>query len=189
MFDAPQKVAALMRDFESPWMIAGGWALDLYLGRETRPHADVEIAVWRRDQLALQQHFAGYTMKKAAGGELSDWPRGESLKLPVHEIHLFERGGEKAVLEILLNETDGRNWLYRRNPAVAKPLAEVRLDACDGLGFLCPEIVLLYKSKAPRPQDEADFSAAVERLGASRRDWLKRALAMCDKRHRWLERL
>ncbi len=189
MFEAPKKAAALMRGFEAPWMIAGGWAIDLFLERETRPHADVEIAVFRRDQLALQARFSGLKMKKAGGGALVDWPRGQFLDLPAHEIHLFEGPAETPVLEVLLNETDGENWLYRRNAAVTKPLGEIRRAAGANLFFLCPEIVLLYKSKAPRERDETDFAAALPRLDRSSRVWLEHALSVCHENHPWLARL
>ena len=29
------------------WAVAGGWAIDLFLGCVTRQHADTDIAVWR----------------------------------------------------------------------------------------------------------------------------------------------
>jgi putative ABC transport system permease protein len=40
-----------------PWFVAGGWALDLFLGRVTRPHHDVDIALFREDQRQLRSHF------------------------------------------------------------------------------------------------------------------------------------
>ncbi|HYR11212.1 MAG TPA: hypothetical protein VEQ60_25755 [Longimicrobium sp.] len=32
-------VTAALRDLDAPWAVAGGWALDLALGRVTRAHA------------------------------------------------------------------------------------------------------------------------------------------------------
>jgi hypothetical protein len=40
------QIAALMQRFERPSCIAGGWAIDLFLGRMTRPHKDIEIAIF-----------------------------------------------------------------------------------------------------------------------------------------------
>ncbi|MCL4541605.1 MAG: hypothetical protein M1396_04620 [Chloroflexi bacterium] len=50
LFTAVRPVATLLTDFDRPWFIAGGWAIDLFLGRQTRAHKDVEIAVLRQDQ-------------------------------------------------------------------------------------------------------------------------------------------
>ena len=43
----------LMTDFEGSWCIAGGWAIDLYLDKETRTHGDIEVLVFREDQEIL----------------------------------------------------------------------------------------------------------------------------------------
>lgn len=42
---APLSVAGMrsvMAGFPAPWWIAGGWAVDLSLGRQTRPHGDID---------------------------------------------------------------------------------------------------------------------------------------------------
>ena len=36
-----------------PWWIAGGWAIDVYLGRQTREHADIDVSVLRADHRKL----------------------------------------------------------------------------------------------------------------------------------------
>ena len=60
----PRQVCALLRAFDRPWWVAGGWAVDLFLGRRTRPHKDIEIALYRHDQSALQEHLAGWSLRK-----------------------------------------------------------------------------------------------------------------------------
>jgi hypothetical protein len=55
--------------------------------------------------------------------------------------------------------------------------------------FLCPEVVLLYKSKNPRPKDEQDFQAVVKYLDAEQKEWLKGAIKVCDSKHLWLRSL
>jgi hypothetical protein len=57
-----------MKDFGRPWAIAGGWALDLYFGFETRPHADVDIAILRPDQPKLAAQVAGSQVFKVVAG-------------------------------------------------------------------------------------------------------------------------
>ncbi|MBC7083160.1 MAG: hypothetical protein H5T95_06665 [Firmicutes bacterium] len=84
--------------------------LDLYLGKETRPHEDIEIVVFRRDQSALRGYLIGWSFQKAIPGEkrLEPWSEGELLGPPIHEVHrtdgeheleiLFEEGGVGSVL-------------------------------------------------------------------------------------------
>jgi hypothetical protein len=189
MFDVPQKIRSLMRDFKPDWFIAGGWAIDLYLEKETRHHEDIEIAIFRRDQIALQNYFDGWILKKSVNGRLTVWNRGERLESPIHEIHCFNKTAEPQFFEILLNEIDGDEWLFRRNVKVTKPLPELSLTSNLGMKFLHPEVVLLYKSKNPRLKDEQDFKVVAERLDVESKEWLENALTIYYSEHHWLQRL
>lgn len=189
MFETPLKVWSLMRDFKPDWFIAGGWAIDLFLEKETRQHEDIEIAIFRPDQIALQKHLDGWVLKKAVNGTLPDWNPEEHLELPIHAIHCFNETVEPRFLEVLLNETGGGEWLFRRNVKITKPLSKLSQTSNSGVKFLRPEVVLLYKSKRPRLKDEQDFEAVAERLDVESKEWLKNALAICYSEHHWLERL
>ncbi len=181
-------VAAVMAGFNAPWFIAGGWAIDLYLARVTRPHNDVEIAVLRKDQSVLYAHFNGWLRQKIVAGERVPW-QGEELQLPIHEIHCFNGAAEPQQLEVLLNEAENDAWVFRRNQAVRRPLRRSYFTTAAGLRVLSPEIVLLYKSKQPRRKDEQDFAAVVGQLAAEQRAWLHAALVTCDAKHVWLASL
>ena len=189
MFDVPLQVQFLMRDFKPQWFVAGGWAIDLYLEKVTRQHDDIEIAIFRQDQSALQNYLDDWTLKKVVNGELSDWQRGERLELPIFEIHCFNKSSEPQFLEVLFDQTNSDEWLFRRNEKVIKPLSELFLTSNSGIKFLRPEVVLLYKSKNPRSKDEQDFEAVAKRLDAESKQWLKNALAVCCAEHHWLQRL
>jgi len=187
-FDLPLKVAALMRNFKPLWFIAGGWAIDLYLGRVTRPHADLEIAIFRRDQFALRAHLSDWQWQKVFKGELTLW-QGERLAWPVHELYASNERAAPPRLEVLLNEAQRDQWVFRRNEEITRPIANCYRATPFGINALAPEIVLLYKSQAPRAQDEADFAATIAHLDAEQRAWLRAAIATCNAGHRWLHRL
>jgi hypothetical protein len=189
MFSLPQKIAALMQNFQSDWFIAGGWAIDLYLGEISRPHDDIEIAVFRRDQIALQNYLNDWFLQKINHSEPSIWNRNEFLELPVHEIHCFYENGDPQNFEVLLNESNAENWIYRRNKRVTKLLTKLCLTTDSGIKFLRSEIVLLYKSKNPRAKDEQDFESVVKRLDVEGKKWLSNALEICDSKHHWLQKL
>ncbi|HEX8904043.1 MAG TPA: hypothetical protein VF771_04335, partial [Longimicrobiaceae bacterium] len=182
-------VVEAMRGCPAPWAVAGGWALDVFLGRQTRVHADVDVAVFRHDQRAVREHFRGWEMRKVVDGELAPWEAGEWLALPVHEVHARRAAGDRSTVELLLNERAGDRWLFRRDPSISLPLERTILRDADGIPFLVPEIVLLYKSKDPREHDERDLAGVVERLGDERRGWLRDALRITRPGHPWLARL
>ena len=182
----PEIVQSLMCGFKPNWFIAGGWAIDLFLGRQTREHSDIEIAIFRQDQIALQNYLSDWNLQIAGSGKLSEWKKGEYLELPLHAIHCFNESAELSFLEVLLNECENGVWQFRRNRKITKPIPELYLTSDSGIRFLCPEVILLYKSKAPREKDEQDFSIVLGHLSKESKKWLKNALAVCYLKHRWL---
>lgn len=190
-FRLPVAVAALMRGYPRSWYIAGGWAIDLYLNRRTREHDDIEVATLRGDQQELRSHLADWEFRKAlpGGRGLEHWEAGEWLEPPVHEIHARRQVGEPTSLEILLNETEGDVWKYRRNPAVTRDLTDIGITSRHNIPFLRPEIVLLYKAKVPRATDGEDLHNVLESLEPGARSWLRRAVGICHPDHPWLGEL
>ena len=180
-------VAARMAGFGAPWCVGGGWAADLYLGRQTREHADVDVVLLRGDQHRLHAHFAGWRFQQVFRGEFRDWRPGERLDPPVHEIHA--RAPDGTALEFLLNDHAGDVWIYRRDPALRCPLREVIRTSGIGVPILCTAVVLLYKSRAPRPADEHDFRHLHPVLPAAQRRWLHDALVRTHPGHPWIEPL
>ena len=85
--DVVRLIRPLMDGFPGPWCVAGGWALDLFLGRVTRSHADVELAIFRQDQALLHRHFSTWELEKIVNGQRHVWSEAQRLELPVHEIH------------------------------------------------------------------------------------------------------
>ena len=123
-FPVPLQIRDLLQGFTRPWWVAGGWAVDLFLGYCTRPHKDIEkdieIALFRHDQSALQAYLSTWRLQKVADGRRQHWPPGERLELPIHEIHGHGRGGR--TLEILLNEHHDGRWSFRRDPRITRPM-------------------------------------------------------------------
>ncbi len=177
-------VAARMSGFGAPWCVGGGWAADLYVGRQTREHADVDLVILRGDQHRLHAHFRDWRFQRVLHGEFTDWKPGQQIDPPVHEIHA--RSPDGFALEFLLNDHAADEWIYRRDPAVRCPLREVIVTSAADVPVLCPAVVLLYKSKAPRPADEHDFHHLHPALPAPQRRWLRDALSRADSAHPWI---
>ena len=54
----PEELSQRLRQVSRPWSVVGGWALDLWLGRQTRDHGDLEFTVLRDDFLLFRQALA-----------------------------------------------------------------------------------------------------------------------------------
>ncbi len=186
------RVVEELHDFPYPWHICGGWALDMFLGRVTRVHHDVDVEVSRADQLALQQYMTTRSWKMVTPFEerLQPWPMHMRLEMPRHQVHAHRRG---AFIDFLLADLDGGVWRYRREPSIIRDMSRVGLRSTEQIPFLAPELVLLYKSKTTsgkeRIKDKADFEEVYLSLEPERRGWLRWALLATDPSHPWVERL
>jgi Aminoglycoside-2''-adenylyltransferase len=186
----PAELARLLCGLRTPWWICGGWALDLFLGRETRRHDDLDVAVLRRDQPTLFRHLGGWEVRYATPQHtLEPWD-GEHLEPPIHGIWARRSNEANApwTCEFLLNEHTDQDWIFRRNEGITRSLDEVGAEQ-DGVPFLRPEIVLLYKASEPSPKDEADFVAVRPHLSPTATRWLREALEVIEPRHPWVPKL
>ena len=187
-----QAVAQEMVGCPCPWAISSGWALDLFLGRATRVHHDVDLVVDRGDQFALRAHLEdrGYGLVTPLDGQLEPWPPHMRLELPRHQVHAHR---ENDFIDILLTDFTGACWHYRRDPNIVRSLARAFRATEDGTRYLAPELVLLFKSKntgcRARPQDQRDFELVLPHLDAEPRAWLHWAFVATDPQHPWLESL
>jgi Aminoglycoside-2''-adenylyltransferase len=198
-FETPLKIAQLMSGFDRPWFVAGGWAIDLFLGRVRRKHKDLDFTIFRRDQLALQNHLAAYDLKKIVGPDGAEypetWQQGEWLELPVFQVFVSIGPDGFAELEVLFSETEGEEWWWRKNPQVRQPLSLLGRRSPLGVPYLSPEIVLLHKSRHIfegsmfRENNQADFDDTIDALDPEGRTWLKSTLETWYPDHPWLERL
>jgi hypothetical protein len=183
----PEQVAKLLRGLEIPWWIAGGWALDLFVGHGTRAHNDIEIAVFRDDVEKLRVHLKGWEHFIAEKGTFTPW-RG-ALPPSAHELWSRERGHETWQLEILIEEREGDRWVYRRDRDIGAHAKDIGRVTADGIPYIRPDIQLLYKSKGGRPVDESDLLAVLPTLDPAQKATIAAWISKADPVHRWLGRL
>jgi hypothetical protein len=180
----------MLTAFPRPWWICGGFALDLFLGYETRRHDDLDVAVLRRDQRALFDYLAGWELRFATPTHtLEPWD-GRRLDPPVHGVWARRPAAppDTWTCEFLLDEASTDEWAYRRDATVRRPLVDLG-DERDGVPFLHPEIVLLYKSTHLSPKNDADFAAVRPHLSGEARRWLRSALETGGGDHPWIAAL
>lgn len=183
-FGVLQAVLDLLAPCPFPWAVAGGWAVDLFLGRITREHEDFEIAIDRDDQRSARDYFRNWACLKVIPGKgRFAWEMNEHLDLPIHEIHV---GKGPFDLEILLNEFQNGFWVFRRNPAVKREQTLFLHRRPGGIPFVAPEIVLLYKAKANTEKDRQDLMNVLAHLDDGGKKWLRESLATSHPQHEWL---
>jgi hypothetical protein len=188
---ALESIATSLTPFSITWGFCGGWAIDLFLNRITRPHKDVDVAILRTDQRLifdfLRRH--GWILEHAVDGKLHPFQEEEFLMPPVHTILCRNPGTHPDFLEVLLNESEEDQFLFRRDRSIKRALNQAFVTSPSGFPILAPEIALLYKSKALSPIGRSDFQAVLPLLDVPRRQWLAQALRKLSPGHEWLNDL
>ena len=185
----PEQAADWLCGLRKPWWIAGGWALDLFVGHQTRPHADLDVGILRRDVPIVLRHLASWECYEATQGNLVRMAAGAIPRVEVNSLWCRPAGSVAWTLEILLDHSDNDRWLFRRQPQISRPLTTLTRRGASGIPYLAPEIQLLYKSKSPRPRDQTDFDCVAPLLDSDGRTWLRDSLRSCDPQHEWLRNL
>ena len=184
----PERTAEILRDLRVPWFVAGGWALDLYIGRQTRAHGDLDLAILRGDEAALHDVLRDWELFTTDGPSLTPFRAGDALPADRHAIWARQPGHDWQ-LEFAVERREGDRWTYRRDPRIGAHVKDIGRYNNAGIRYLRPDIVLLYKSKSPRGVDESDVLAALPRLDAYQRATLAAWIVATDPSHRWLARL
>ena len=89
----------------------------------------------------------------------------------------------------MLDRREGEFWVFRRDPRITHPLSDAIRQNPQGIAYLAPEIQLLYKARAMRAQDQADFDQVVPHLARDARAWLRESLMRTDPEHEWISML
>ncbi len=182
----PPEVAELMRGVNVSWWISGGYAIEAFVSRSLREHDDIDVGLLRADQGAMRNHLAAWDTHAADPlGTRRPWPVTETLPDTVRDIWCRPTPDAPWQVQLMLNEHTGDDWLYRRDLEIRRRLGDLTFTR-DGIPYLVPEVQLLFKSKSPRPKDQADFDAAAPQLRGPQREWLAAAIGRDEPNHPWL---
>jgi hypothetical protein len=168
------------------WAVGGGWAIDIFLDRQTRYHHDLDIAIARHEQSLVFETLVlqGWDCHIAASGQLTPW-RGERLAAGENNIWCRRPGDPFWRFDLVMTEIDDGDWVFRRNPRV-----RLRMDEAITVGtpsFVSPHVQLLFKARHRQPKDDADLAAALPYLDPARRRWLRDALRTSEgPDHPWV---
>jgi hypothetical protein len=183
----PRDAPPLLAPIGEPWWIAGGWALDLFVGAQTRPHRDLDIGIARASAPTFLAALPGWEFFEAQDGAL--YRLGDAPRMEVNSLWGRRLGEPDWMLELMLDDVEHGRWRFRRAPSISLPLDEVIHRDADGLPYLAPEVQLLYKTRRTRAKDHADFARVSPLLDLKARTWLEAALEAVDPEHPWRGRL
>jgi aminoglycoside-2''-adenylyltransferase len=183
----PRVVAERLTGIQVPWYVAAGWALDLYHGRQTRDHEDLEIAVPAERFTEIAVRFPDCEFHVVGDGGVS--PVSVEALRTHHQTWALEKATRVWRFDVFREPHDGDTWICRRDTHIRRPYTEIIEHDQEGIPYLAPEMVLLFKAKAQRAKDQADLDGTVPLLDEHRRIWLRHALAVVHPGHAWLDLL
>ncbi|MFJ6146951.1 nucleotidyltransferase domain-containing protein [Streptomyces anulatus] len=181
----PDEVAHRLAGISTPWCVAAGWALDLFRGGQTRDHGDIEIAIPEAGFPEVRDRFPGYVFDAAGSGRIWEDAPPETLAA-VHQTWLRDPATGNYLLDVFREPHDGDIWICRRDETIRLPYSEIVHHTQDGIPYLAPELVLLFKAKHARPKDRRDFETTVPHLTRAQRATLAELLARVHPGHAWL---
>jgi hypothetical protein len=196
---SPWEVADRLTGVSTPWFVAAGWALELFhqsrTGRDgrdegewTRPHGDLEIAVPADRFPEIRDRFPGHEFDAVGSGRIWQSPTAHVLAVMYQSwVRDQETGGYRV--DVFREPHDGDTWICRRDESIRIPYRDIIERTGDGIPYLSPELVLLFKAKHLRPKDQADFDTALPLMTASRRGLLAELLNRVHPGHAWLASL
>jgi hypothetical protein len=191
----PEEVVSFFSTLTVPWWIAGGWALDLFLGVQTREHEDLDILFLRRDQHKIRARLQGWDVQEAhpellpASWPFQEWKQNVLLPASVHDIWCRPDARGPWAFQLMVTDSSDDQWIFRRTAQIRGSLSALGRVTGDGIPYLAPEIQLLYKAKGLRPKDKADFASVLPSLDRESRSWLAQSLALVHPGHLWLTEL
>jgi hypothetical protein len=181
----PSQVAQRLAGIGPPWYVAAGWALDLFRGGQTREHGDIEIAIPAARFPEVRDRFPGYAFDAAGSGRI--WENAtQAVLASTHQTWLRDPATGNYLLDIFREPHDGDTWICRHDETIRLPYTEIIRHTEDGIPYLTPELVLLFKAKNLRAKDQADFDETRPHMTPRQREALAGLLARAHPGHPWL---
>lgn len=143
----------------------------------------------RGDFATIRQALRGFELFSVGDGEVRTLAPGASPPEDRHQSWVLDVDANAWRMDVMSEPGDSDTWVFRRDQSIQAPRAFMVDRTRDGIPFLAPHGTLLYKAKASRPKDEADFSVCAPRLTPRPRTWLVDALQVAHPGHPWIERL
>lgn len=181
------EIRSRFQDAGIDWWLAGGIAIDCFLGWETRHHEDLDVEMLRSDRDQLFDVFDGWDLHSVSQGVMTPWRRGDAIADDVFGIWGRPDPRSRWAVEVLLAGGDNRVWRFRRDPTITMPRTRLVRNTADDVPYCTPEVQLLYKARKSRPKDDVDLARCLHRMSTEQKRWLSDALGRFDPSHPWNE--
>ena len=184
------QVTELFCEAPFSWGLAGGHAVEAFVGESFREHGDIDVIIFRDQQLELQDWLSDWHLFAAdPPGTLRPWKKSEYLLQGIHDIwgHI---NGQTWQLQIMLTEVENGRWISRRSKLIGGQRTDFIVEY-NGIPCIRIEVQLLYKAHPSRRQkDDLDFDTCLPIMSVESKQWLATGLeVLYPEGHPWKELL
>ena len=206
----------ILRNQQFEYAFCGGYAIDLFLGFESRIHGDIDISAYWKNRNNIIEHmwkldFLVYEMLgEGKAHHITDIENQKMIKrnifcfqdtcdliqlsatdeAGIYYINFRNIGQTKLdFIEFLFNSRNDTDFIYARNNEIKRALDKAILKN-EGIPYLAPEVCLLYKSTdITHEVNQKDFDKAIVKMTDEQKDWLNDALIKTyPEGHEWINR-
>lgn len=185
----PDELGQRLREAIHPWYVAGGWALDLWQGEQTREHEDLEFVVLRKDVTYFRSLLQGLDFFTVKDGTVEYLPPSADVPGDVWQIWGGDMRQGRWRVDMMMEPGTPDLWIYKRDPTIQAARSDAVQMSRTGIPYLVPELVLLYKAMRCREKDQRDFDSSVKILSVAGRRQLRAWLTQLHPNHHWIEHL
>jgi len=183
----PDETARRLAGIDVPWYVAGGWAIDLFLGCERREHDDLEIGVPNERFLtAVAPALSDLELFVTDSGQVIPIAQASDRLAFTHQTWGLDRAAGVWRIDVFREPSSEGDWICRRDERIRLAYDELIEHTADGIPYGRPEVVLLFKARSARPKDESDLAAVLPQLSPERRQLLAGWIAQVHPGHFWL---
>ena len=187
--DTPLSVAEIMNPVGVWWAVAGGWAIDLWLGEQTRDHHDIEVVVRRSDQAAvhaaLEHRLELYCIDPPRTG-WRPWTGGP-IEPPAFQVQARSPTTE---FDLFAETADQTMWHFRRDERITRPVTDVTMYSASGIPVVDRRSSSSTWRRVWRPRTSMTSKwQAFPGWTTTAASWLADALTITLPDHRWIRDL
>jgi len=211
-----KEINGMLKNHAFEYAFCGGYAIDLFLNKQTRSHGDVDVMTYRkyRDDIIVYMQSIGYTVYEMIGdgkahliSDISDQfkikrniacvkensPKAVLTKTEKQDIFYIDFPDipqcKSDFIEFLFNDRTDTHFLYARNQEIKRDIDKAILFS-DDIPFLSPELCLLYKSTdTERAGYQHDYEVAKAVMNEEQKAWLNHALTVIyNGNHKWISK-
>lgn len=102
-----KEVAFLFANASFLWWIAGGYAIEQFVGSTVRPHDDIDVLMLRRDASIVRNLLADWDLWMVdLPRQLQPWPKNETLPLRVSDVWCRKHSNDPWRFQLMLDDAD-----------------------------------------------------------------------------------